>query len=134
MRDWLSRFMAGRNGADHFCRFLTVAAVVFIVLSMLFSGNWKSVFTLLAYALLLYSIFRMLSRNVFKRQTENRAYLQRKAQLQGKVKTQKVQHSQRKNYVFLTCPSCKAQLRLPKGKGKVTVTCPRCQTKFEGKS
>ncbi len=134
MKQWLMQFMTGRNGVDAYCRFLTVTALIVVILAMFLKGTANSLLTLLAYGLLIYSIFRMLSRNIGRRQTENSGYLQLKAQLQGKAKNKKVRVQQRKTHVFLACPSCKAQLRVPRGKGKIQITCPRCGQKFEGKS
>ena len=126
MKERFARFMQGRYGADNFSRFLMVATLVFLVLSM-FTGR---IFWYIAIALLIYSYFRMFSRNISKRYTENQKYLQLKGKVVSFFKGQKNMAGQMKDYHIYKCPQCKQKIRIPRGKGKIEITCPKCKTTF----
>ena len=114
-RQRTARFMAGRNGNDALNRFLLVCDLLLLLLSSLLRGP----FFLLALALLGYIYFRMLSRNVYKRQDENGRYLRAKYKLQSRLRLVGERWKQRRDYKFFVCPSCRATLRVPKGRGKI---------------
>lgn len=127
MREKLIRFMYGRYGADSFGRFLLIAAIVLSVLSGLFRLD---VLYILAEAILIYSCFRMFSRNIYKRSAENQAYLKHTAKLRFWWHNQKSLMQQRKTHHIYKCPSCSQKIRIPRGKGKIEVRCPKCGTTF----
>ena len=129
-RQRTARFMAGRNGNDALNRFLLVCDLLLLLLSSLLRGP----FFLLALALLGYIYFRMLSRNVYKRQDENGRYLRAKYKLQSRLRLVGERWKQRRDYKFFVCPSCRATLRVPKGRGKIKIVCRKCGTSFTGKS
>ena len=129
-RQRTARFMAGRNGNDALNRFLLVCDLILLLLSSLLRGP----FFLLALALLGYIYFRMLSRNVYKRQDENGRYLRSKYKLQSRLRLVGERWKQRRDYKFFVCPSCRATLRVPKGRGKIKIVCRKCGTSFTGKS
>ena len=129
-RQRTARFMAGRNGNDALNRFLLVCDLILLLLSSLLRGP----FFLLALALLGYIYFRMLSRNVYKRQDENGRYLRAKYKLQSRLRLVGERWKQRRDYKFFVCPSCRATLRVPKGRGKIKIVCRKCGTSFTGKS
>ncbi len=129
-RQRTARFMAGRNGNDALNRFLLVCDLLLLLLSSLLRGP----FFLLALALLGYIYFRMLSRNVYKRQDENGRYLRAKYKLQSRLRLVGERWKQRRDYKFFVCPSCHATLRVPKGRGKIKIVCRKCGTSFTGKS
>ena len=84
-------------------------------------------------ALLIYSYFRILSRNVSKRE-ENQRYLNAKYRAVVKKNNLKKRWAQRSTYRFFKCPQCKQTVRVPKGRGKICITCPKCKTEFIKKS
>ena len=129
-RQRTARFMAGRNGNDAFNRFLLVCDLILILLSALLGGP----FFLLAVALLVYIYFRMLSRSVYRRQDENGRYLKARYKVQSKLRLAAERWKQRRDYKFFVCPSCRATLRVPKGRGKIKIVCRKCGTSFTGKS
>ncbi len=129
-RQRTARFMAGRNGNDALNRFLLVCDLILLLLSSLLRGP----FFLLALALLGYIYFRMLSRSVYKRQDENGRYLRAKYKLQSRLRLVGERWKQRRDYKFFVCPSCRATLRVPKGRGKIKIVCRKCGTSFTGKS
>ena len=130
LRQRSARFMAGRNGNDRFNLFLLVCELVLLLLSSLLKGP----FFLFALALLVYIYFRMLSRNLYKRQEENNRYLRAKYKVQSRLRLIAERWKQRRDYKFFVCPSCHATLRVPKGRGRIKIICRKCGTSFTGKS
>lgn len=125
LKEKLRNFNTGRYGMDDFGKFIIIAALVIFVLSLLWSG-----LITLSVAILIYGYFRMLSRNSYKRSQENEAYLQLRGRVRGWFGGKKQRFAQRREYVFFKCPSCKNGLRVPRGKGKIAVTCPKCGEHF----
>lgn len=119
--------MYGRYGADSFGRFLMIAAIVLSVLSGLLRLD---ILYLFAEAILLYSCFRMFSRNIYKRSAENQAYLKHTAKIRFWWHSQKNLMIQRKTHHIYKCPSCRQKIRIPRGKGKIEIRCPKCGTTF----
>ena len=129
-RQRTARFMAGRNGNDAFNRFLLVCDLVLLLLS-----SWLGAPLFLpAVVLLVYIYFRMLSRNVYRRQDENSRYQRVKYKLLSRLRLAAERWKQRRDYKFFVCPSCRATLRVPKGRGKIRIVCRKCGTSFTGKS
>ncbi len=132
MRDKFIRFMYGRNGVDHFSRFLIYAALVCILLDIVFGGT--GIFYGLGIALMVYSYFRTFSKNLDKRRAENAKYYQLSSRFTGEFRNWRERQKQRKDFVFFRCPSCRAMLRVPRGKGRIRVTCRKCGNNFERKT
>lgn len=134
MRNWLARVMAGRNGADHLARMCSHLAFILAILSIFGGESWLGYLWYPALIFYFYSMFRMFSRNLYQRQQENTRYLEKTAGIRNWFGLQKTRFRQRKDYVFFSCPNCKATVRVPKGKGTVNITCPKCREKFTKKS
>ena len=135
MRERLARFMIGRNGNDQLNRFLLLADVVLLLLAGILNRTaLGSLLYLLVLALLGLTYFRMLSRNVYKRRSENESYLCRKQQLLSRFRVLKESWKQRKDYKLFSCPSCRAVMRVPRGRGKIRIVCHKCGNTFMGKS
>lgn len=119
----LRGFMAGRYGTDRLNMVILCAGLVASLLSVWTqSRGLNLIFFLLSYGLMIWAIFRSLSRNTYKRYLENRKFLQ----LINRVKD-------RQNRYF-DCPKCRQVVRVPRGKGKISITCPRCKEKFVRKT
>ena len=135
-RQKIAQFMYGRNGYDAYSQFLLLAAIVLVVLSMLFT--WLPplavLFQLGEYAVLIYCIWRVLSRNVYKRQQENARYYEKRQAFFRWCRCARDRWQQRKEYRFFRCPSCHALLRVPRGKGRLQLTCRKCGNRFERKT
>ncbi len=129
-RQRTARFMAGRNGNDQFNVFLIVCSLALILLSAILRGK----LFLLVIALLVYIYFRMFSRNVYKRQEENGRFLRAKYKVSSRFRLLGERWKQRRDYKFFVCPSCRATLRVPKGRGKIKIVCRKCGASFTGKS
>ena len=127
--------MAGRNGNDQLNRFLLLAAVVLLLLaSILRRSVLGNLLSLLVPVLLVLTYFRMLSRDLYRRRSENERYLRELEKLRAKLRIQRERWNQRKDYKFFTCPSCKSVMRVPRGRGKIRIVCHRCGNTFTGKS
>ena len=124
----LKEFMAGRYGGDQ----LSIALILLgIILTLLGRFTRISLFSFIAYIPLLISIYRMFSKDISKRRMENYKFSIYISPIYSKYKKIKGKSKDRKNYKYYKCPNCKANLRLPKGKGKITITCPKCNEKFK---
>ena len=119
IRGWLRQFMAGRYGTDKLNMYILGAGVVACVLTMLLPWVLADlILTVLSYALMIWAIFRTFSRNTYRRYQENRRFLL----WLGQVKD--------RDHKYFHCPKCSQPVRLPKGKGKIAITCPKCREKF----
>lgn len=134
MKEKLRNFMIGRYGTDQFSRFLTILTLVFCVLYLLFRSPLLFFAAVLA---LVYSYFRMLSKNHQKRYAENLVYIRQS----GKIKAFFKGHSggtgpktKDKNFHIYNCPKCRQKIRIPRGKGKISIKCPKCGTEFVKRS
>lgn len=131
MRERFSRFMAGRHGSDEFSQFLSYVALACMLLALVFrKGYWN----IIILALLIVCYYRIFSKNHQKRYEENQKFLAARARFLSWFQKEKYLLGQRKDYRIYTCPGCKQKIRIPKGKGKIVVKCPKCHTEFTKKS
>ena len=131
MKERMQRFMAGRYGNDQLNQFIFIVAIISMVLEII---TRQSLFYTLTLVLLILAYVRVLSRNIKKRYEENMKFLQKKDAILNKFRRQKYYAAQRRNFHIYTCPQCKQKIRIPKGKGKISITCPKCRTSFIKKS
>ena len=127
MRERFARFMAGRYGNDQLNRFLSIVTLILLVISLF---TIRFLFWI-ALGLLIYTYFRMLSRNIAARSAENEGFLNKTGGIRRKFRISRNRFSQRKTYAFFKCPSCHQEVRVPKGKGHIMITCPKCRTEFD---
>lgn len=119
----LRGFMVGRYGTDQLNMVILGGGLAASLLSVWIRKPGLSVFLfLLSYGLMIWAIFRSMSRNTYKRYRENRVFQQFFARLKD-----------RQNRYF-DCPKCRQTVRVPRGKGKIAITCPRCHEKFVKKT
>ena len=115
----LMRFMSGRYGTDKLNSHLLWTGVAFCLLSMFMPlAGLVLTMTGLSYLFMGIAVFRCLSRNTYKRYQENRKYLA----FWSRVKD--------REHKYFACPRCRQSVRVPKGKGKIAITCPKCKEKF----
>ena len=126
--------MYGRYGLDELSKFLSSVSIVVLLLSMFLSGTARTVIFVAAFVLIIYAYFRIFSKNYAKRREENTRFLKFRQPIMDNMKLRRDMWKQRKEYRFFKCPSCKAVLRVPKGKGKIRVVCKKCGTAFEKKT
>ena len=115
----LRRFMTGRYGTDKLNTTILGAGVVLCLLCMFIRLPLINLLlTTASYALMIWAIFRSLSRNTYKRYQENRKFLL----LLDRFKD--------REHRYFSCPRCRQPVRVPRGKGKIAITCPKCREKF----
>ncbi len=122
--------MYGRNGFDRFCLGLLWTAVLLSVLNIFIR---TPIIWILEDIVIIYCIFRALSKNIYKRQRENQVFMRIWGKIKGFFKLQKNRLRDRKTHVYRVCPHCKINLRLPRRKGTHTVKCPKCGLRFDVK-
>lgn len=132
MKDKLNRFMQGRYGVDNFARFtLGVALFVIVVGSFMRQNAAGGVLDTVGFILIIYTYFRILSRNISARYAENKKYLGYTQKIRSRFTREKNMMEQRKTHHIYTCPGCGQKIRIPRGKGqKVEIECPKCHEKF----
>ena len=119
MREKFRRFMEGRYGKDKLNIAILLLGLGLSVLSFLIILPFTKILLCLAsYILMGIAIFRCLSRNIYKRYRENLRFLM----LLDRFKD--------KEHRYFICPKCRQPVRVPKGKGKISITCPKCSEKF----
>ena len=115
----LRQFMVGRYGTDKLNMVILTAGVIISIVAMFMPFPLtKLLLTTLSYVLMFWAIFRCFSRNTYKRYQENRKYL---------MWLDKIKDRQHK---YFSCPRCRQPVRVPRGKGKIAITCPKCKEKF----
>lgn len=115
----LRQFMTGRYGTDKLNMVILGIGALLCVIALFVRVGWVNLLlTLAAYGLLIWALFRSLSRNTYKRYEENRRYLALLQRLKDR------------DHRYFDCPRCHQPVRVPKGKGKIAITCPKCREKF----
>lgn len=132
MRDKFIKFMYGRYGVDEFGKYMLVTAIVLSLLGLIFNGFWISLAcSLLSTVLMVYIIYRAFSKNINKRVLENHKFLKRTSKFRAWLKFCRTRYRDRKVYKYVKCPNCKNYSRVPKGKGKIKITCRVCKKQFD---
>ena len=137
MRDKFNKFMQGRYGVDAFACFTMGVALVAIIISIFFPGGNRigALFDTIGLLVLLYTYYRMLSRDIQKRYAENEKISCSNSKNSDRDLTgKKNMMNQRKTHHIYSCPGCGQKIRIPKGKGKIEIECPKCHTKFVKRS
>ncbi len=131
MNKWYRRYrdlMKGRNGFDDLGRDVCLASFLLAIFSSLFKIGFLSYLSTAGY---FYSLFRIFSRNIHVRTSENRIYRQKRTQFLRKLRLFSRRLKDMKDYRYFKCPECGQTLRVPRGKGEVEVTCPKCGHRFD---
>ncbi len=121
------QFMYGRNGVDMLGFACFIGGFVLNIVFVL--SGWK-VFYILSLAAYAYALFRGLSKNVTKRRAENQKFLSIWWRVKNKFIGLKADFEQRRIYKYFKCPNCGQKIRIPRGRGRVEICCPKCQNKF----
>ena len=127
IKDKFRQFMVGRYGQDQLGRFITSLALVLLIINLFVK---KASLPTVALVLIIYSYYRIFSRDINARYRENQKFLCSVEPLRRKVFTSKTRYDNRKTYKYIKCPSCKLKMKVPRGKGKIRVTCKSCGNKF----
>ncbi len=127
----LYRWLQRRNGSDTFGRDVCFASLFLVVLDVFLKTG---VLTRISFIGYLYSLFRAFSTNVNRRSMENQKYMELRWKLVSKFQRYKARAIDLKDHRYYICPNCGQKLRVPRGKGKIEITCPKCGHKFDKKS
>lgn len=130
-RERMTRFMYGRYGNDQLSRLYLGVAIVCLFVN-LFTG--LRLFYLAGIFLMVYGMYRSFSKDVAKMSAQNQKYLNWRYQRIAKYSNAKKHWAQRKEYRFYKCPGCRQKVRVPRGRGKIAITCPKCRAEFIKKS
>ncbi|MCI8667439.1 MAG: hypothetical protein HFG82_12385 [Dorea sp.] len=127
MKEKFIRFMYGRYGMDSFGKFTIIAGLVTMILA---GWNDSLLLSLVSWTCIVYSYFRMFSKNIYKRSSENQWYLNKTYKLRQAFYKQKNLMLQRKTHHIYKCPTCRQKIRIPRGKGRIEIRCPKCSSTF----
>jgi DNA-directed RNA polymerase subunit RPC12/RpoP len=127
MKEKLRQFMYGRYGVDELTRFILMFDCFLMVISFLIRSDILNITCILIIVL---CYLRMFSKNHSKRYAENQIYLKYRNHFFVKTSRFKYDFNQRKIYHIYKCPNCKQKIRIPRGKGKISISCPHCKTEF----
>ncbi len=134
-RDRLARFMWGRNGIDGLYYFYFILFLILWILQYIVRADiTKALLSIAALALVGLMMFRFFSRNIAARRKENEKFMSIWRAVKNFFILQKNKIRDAKGFVYKKCPSCKANIRLPRKKGEHSVVCPRCKNRFEVKN
>ncbi|OWZ83404.1 hypothetical protein [Natranaerobius trueperi] len=128
---WLKNFMIGRYGLDQLSIALIVLALFFSVLAPIIQNPVLEALYIVTIVILFY---RILSKDITKRSQENRKFLEFWSPIRKKFSNKKNRLKNSRYYRYYNCPNCKQDLRVPKGKGNIIITCPKCTTKLSKKT
>lgn len=137
LRFKIASFMQGRNGFDNMTGFLVLLwifiKIIFYILKFI-SPVFIYINTLFSVFFCIFICYRILSKDLTKRQSENMKYLSYRAKVFKFFKVKSSRMKKRKTHHLYKCPKCGQILSVPKGKGKINITCPKCSTQFTKRS
>lgn len=129
--NWLRKFMQGRYGVDA----LSMNIIILGFLLSIFSSFNES-FSILSTIVFIYAYYRIFSRDINKRYMENQKFLKcvepittKFKKIKMKFRKNKMKAKRSKDYKYFKCKNCGKEIKVPKGKGKIKVTCPKCGEK-----
>ncbi len=125
--NWLRRLMYGRYGMDQLGYGLLIGSFLFMLLFRL--TGWR-IFSLLAVVLLAICYLRLFSRDFMRRRAENQIFLRYWGPVGAKFSGWTAFLRESRYYHHLKCPSCRQKIRVPRGKGRICITCPKCRAQF----
>ena len=127
MHSRMAQFFYGRNGLDSLALTCNMAALLFLVINIFAQS---AIVYFLWIALFGYSLFRVYSKNIPKRYAENQKFLHMTEAPRRFLKLASLQWRDRKVSRYYICRSCHQQIRVPRGKGRIEIRCPKCGERF----
>ncbi|MFQ9922193.1 MAG: BRcat domain-containing protein [Beduini sp.] len=128
----MKNLLKGRNGPDQLSQFLLFIVLLISLSNLLFFKT--TILSILVWVLLIYILYRTFSKQVYKRRQENIKFAQMLYPYQIKMLKWANRQADKKTHRYFKCPNCSQTVRVPKGHGLITITCPKCQTRFDKKS
>ena len=136
LKSGLIRFMYGRNGIDQLGLTVVWTSLILDILTMFLSGRFSLLGTILYWLSMVawvYALFRVFSKNLNKRRSENQRFMSWWWKVKRSRGAAKARHAD-KDHKYFTCKSCGTICRVPAGKGKIIITCPKCGAQIQGRS
>lgn len=132
MKEKLIRFMQGRYGLDRLSQVMMIVGLVVVIIAAFVRRPVivSNLIYLVGIVIVILGYIRVFSKNYQKRYNENQKFMQLTGGIRRLFGKEKYMMEQRKDYRIFTCPGCKQKIRIPKGKGKIEISCPKCHTKF----
>lgn len=127
----LAAWLRGRNGSDELATCAIVVAFILVILNIFVRSM---VLSIIALVLMVYSWFRMASKNLEARENENAVFVEFIGPLRPWLRNPAQAMAETRSYKHFKCPECGQRVRVPRGKGKIRVRCPKCHEKFEARS
>ncbi|MBO7674417.1 MAG: zinc ribbon domain-containing protein [Atopobiaceae bacterium] len=127
----LAEWLRGRNGTDELSTCALVLAVVLVGLNILLRSFVVSV---IALVLMAYAWWRMSSKNLEARENENGVFVESLGPLRPWIRNPAKAMAEARAYKHIKCPECGQRVRVPRGKGKVRITCPKCRHTYEARA
>lgn len=127
MKEKIRRFMIGRYGNDKMNQVLSVIALALILISFIVRVPWLD---RIGIVLIIYMYYRAFSKNIPARYAENQKFLKLYYRLTGPFANKKAARDRNKGYKIFKCPQCSQKVRVPKGKGTISIHCPKCNNDF----
>lgn len=131
LKERMARFMYGRYGMDQLSRMINYVSFALLIIT-LFTNS--TLIYLLALVGIIYSYYRVFSRNISRRYSENQVYLKLKYDVLRRFHNFKLRLKDKKTHRIFKCPSCSQKIRVPRGKGRICIKCPKCRIEFTRKS
>lgn len=131
--EWFKKMMYGRYGGDQLSRALLVLSFILLILTNFLPRN-LSILVIIAYIPVVICLLRIFSKNIYKRQQENYKYIIIKNRALDWVKHRSNKIKDMRTHKYFVCKNCKQKLRVPRGQGKISITCPKCKNTFKAKS
>lgn len=129
--EWLKKMMVGRYGTDQLSIALLTTGMILLAITLPFNGV---IIRLLPLIPIIIAYYRVFSKHIYKRQQENFKFIRFYTPIYKRLHVWIKRFKERKTHRYLKCPTCKQTLRVPKGKGNITITCPKCKNNFHGRS
>ncbi len=133
----LARFMYGRNGWDQLNQALfrgyLVLWIAELICAFLKIGLVVRVLEGVLLFLMIVIFFRIFSKNLYRRRTENQKWINWYCGIKNRSAGARARHAD-KEHKYFTCKQCKTICRVPVGKGKIIITCPKCGAQIQAKS
>lgn len=136
LKSGLIRFMYGRNGIDQLGLTVVWTCLILDILTMFLSGRFPLLGTILYWLSMVtwvYALFRVLSKNLNKRRAENQRFVSWWWKIKNSRGNARARHAD-KDHKYFTCKHCGTICRVPAGKGKIIITCPKCGAQIQGRS
>ena len=127
----LRELMRGRNGADDLAIVSVTVAILIAVINLVTKTR---IFSAIGLVLVVYAVWRTCSKDVQRRSSENAAFMRSLGPVARWVRNPKAAFAETRSFKHAKCPNCGQGVRVPRGKGKVRVTCPKCGTRFDERS